>query len=437
MSDYRGASIALEAIDIQNGAFFKDLTGIFAQAQVGRLPKKDLQTKMSEEVAAAITKHTGLSTKIQFSHQGTCIWVPQVDRNSALIHQYREFYSSEDGLKMIEAGKGLSSGQINLAKSRVSGDFSKYQATINVDLGHFISGFTPEEVAAVVLHEVGHFFTFLETLDQTCSTNLVLAGLDRELRGGDPKKREYALRKAGDALGLTKEVVQSAVESSNDKVVMTIYVSETMASLRSQGGHQFYDMNSFEMLSDQFAARHGAGRHLVIALDKIYSQYGLQVRMTKVTYLLMQVISVVGLLGTIALSVAAFTSVVAVGPHAIAVGLLLAYLAWSMVTLDHMQGGVPTYDKPYDRAMRVRRQLIQGAKNPRLPKEVATALIEDIKIIDETIAMYSREERWIEKAANYMFKSHRDRRDSVNLQKDLEGLALNDLFLKSLELKHA
>ena len=442
MNDYLGPGFALEAIDVQNGAFFRELVEIFGDYHTGSIPDPVAQGKLTAQLKKYINTFTGLNLVVQLSYEVNSIELPSIDAQHPLLGHFQEYYGSHDGLKMIAEGNGLSTGQIDLARSRVSGDFTKYLAILNVDLGMFTSGFSTEEMVALVLHEVGHLFTYLEMLDRTCSTNLVLAGLDATLRGSDVKKREYALRTVGRYYDLPKDVVDNAVSSTSDKSVMTVYISSAMYSIRSQTGHSFYDMNGSEMAADQFAARHGAGRYLVTALDKMYRLYGNKIVESKAAYLRMEVLNVSKVL---ALSLAGITAPVLlamVTPAAVIAGLIISMLSglqiFAMLETSYLHGdSVPSYDKPTARALRVRRELVDYARQPKLPKAVAKRLLEDVKTIDETISLYNKEDLWLEKAMTYLSKSHRDRRDSVNLQKELEGLALNDLFLKSLELKHA
>lgn len=449
MSDYRGASIALEAIDIQNGALFKALTAIFAPYVTGYQPDQKAQKLIRDAVEKTIVEHTGITAVFTMTTEETHVLVPVIDSNHAFFGHYRHHYKSSDGMKMIDEGQGLATGQVDLAKSRVSGDFTKCVVTINLDVGLFRAGFSAEEMAALVLHELGHFFTYLELLDRTCTTNLVLAGLDQVLKGADAKKREYALRKVGDIYAMPKEVVDQAVAGNSDETTISVYLTHAMGSIRSATGHSFYDMNSWEMASDQFAARHGAGRYMVTALAKMNRIYGAPALQTQYSYFMMEMASIVKVFIQALLAAGgsaaagAAVAVGTVGSYAIAIVALfvavnLAMVVYAVLQTAYLRGAmVPVYDRDRDRVLRVRRQLIEQSKQPRIPVAMAKRLLEDVKVVDEAIAQYNADDPWLDKVAGFLFKRHRDRRDSVNLQKDLEGLALNDLFLKSLELKHA
>lgn len=435
MSKFQHLSIGMEAVDFQSDAFFKELALVFAPYVEKGAPARQDQDEMSKALSKIIERQCGMNSIVQFSRSGTCIFVPDIDGSNVLLGDYRGFANSEDGLKLIEKVGGRSSGQVDLKKGRLLGDFTKYIARINIDLGHFGShGMSAEEIAAIVLHEVGHFFTYCEMLDRTVCANLILVGLDRELRGGDVKRREIAIERAGKAVGFERTVIEDLKKSNNDQSVTTVFITEMTGDVTSQSAHGFYDLNSWEMAADQFAARHGAGRALVTALDKLFVHYGKPVKQGKIAYYLFEVFKVIGLVFRLMWAVGSIISGTVLGVFG---GVFLLAISFLFIRLAYTDGGdVPVYDKPLDRHMRVRRQLVEATKNPDLPKEMVARLADDIRIIDATTEGYTQRISWFEAVDNFLFKSSRLRRDTVKFQQDLERLAMNDLFVRSAELKH-
>lgn len=436
MSTFKHLSIAQEAIEFQNGAFFKELTAIY-QPYVGTnyLKKADVEV-MNKALAVCIERHTGINAIVSVDNWQTCILVPDLDSNNVLLGEYRGWAKSEDGLKIIKKSGEVIKGTVSLQKSTVTGTFTKIIPTIHVSKEHFEpQRLSAEEIAAVTLHEVGHFFTYLEFLGRTVAGNFVLMGLDKVLRhGADVKERHTAIEAAGRSMEFKGDVIECMKNASDDKTVITLFISEMTNGMRTENAHSFYDHNAWEMLSDQFASRHGAGRHLVTGLDKMYNQYGYQVSIDRVTYYFMEIYKVLmlvsGMFGVAALSLM-------LGAPGIMLGVFFMSITYGMITNSHARDGAPTYDKPLDRALRVRRQLVEYAKQPNLPKEMVLTIVSDVRAIDVTIRSYTDHETWFEAVDKFLFKSSRIRSESVKFQKELEKLAINDLFLSAAKLKHA
>ena len=430
MANFKHLQIALEAIEFQNGAFFKELELTLNPAfSKGTRPNKEEQTTLGLQLDKLIFRHTGVKSKITFTNYGTAVYVPDISAKNILNNDWGMFSSAEDGLKMIkEAGdSGVSIGIVDLKKSRITGDFSKYEVVINVDLNHFDHHhFTAAECAAVILHEIGHWFTYCEMLDRLVTGNILLEGLSRSLSGGDVSEREIAIKKVGDIVDMENSVIQDLQKSTSDKAVVSVFITEIYDRIMSKEGHSFYDSNTWEMLSDQFAMRHGAGRHIVTALDKIFVTGGMLQRRSNFVYYL-------GELMKTAFAVASIVCVfIPVTQIASVIYLCIAY--W-MMSYDHQSDGAPAYDKPKDRFLRARRQLVEQSKNTSLSEEMIVSLIEDVNVIDKVLSNYNDRIGWLEAIDNFLFKSSRRRRDSVNLQRDLEKLALNDLFLSAASLR--
>ncbi len=433
---FKHLQISQEAIQFQDGSFFKALTGAYKSFE-NEKPSAKQSASLGKLLASMIEQYVGMNCEVVIKDHETCIYVPEIDKNNVLYGEWFGWADNADGMKMIKKASGRSSGGIDLRKSRLSGDFSKYKPTIYIDLRLFTK-LTSEELAAITLHEIGHFFTYCEMLDRMVSGNFVLLGLDAVLRSGaDIKEKEIALEEAGKALGMDKAVVEDLKKSNSDKAVMTVYISEFAGSLKSQNCHNFYDMNAWEMASDQFAARHGGGRHVVTGLDKIYKMYGMSYSGGKFTYYLMEAMKVLRMITLLATAATTLAAGIAGSPFMLIYAVLLMGIGYLDLRSSHESGGTPTYDKPKDRALRVRRQLVEQLKQQTLPAEIIKSISEDIKIIDETIKDYYDQVGWLEQIDLFLFKSSRQRRDSVKLQQNLERLAMNDLFLQAAKLKTA
>lgn len=431
MSKFKHLSIACEAIEFQNGSFFKEMVLVLQPAfSKGSALDTTEQKKLSKQLYNVIFRHVGMNAMVVFTIHPTCVYIPDVNPSSVMYGDWSKFATGNDGLKMInEIGNNkMVVGIVDSKKSMLTGDFSKQQIIINVDLNLFAkNSFTAEECAAIILHEVGHWFTYCETLDRVVTGNMLLIGLSKAMSNGDPSVREIAIKRAGSILDMEDHVVQDLQKTTSDKVVTTVFITDFGKKLMSTQGHSFYDQNTWEMLADQFAVRHGAGRHLVTALDKLL--VSTEQRRSTFLYYFVEIARVaMSVLSIIA------ASIMASNPFLTAI-LLFSIHFVILGSTGHEYDGAPTYDKPKDRFLRARRQLIEQTKNVNLSPEMIKSISEDVKLIDGVLGNYTEREKWFETVGNFLFSSSRRRKDSVDFQRDLEKLAMNDLFLSAATMR--
>jgi hypothetical protein len=434
MSIVENHTPALEAIDFQDGALYRALTNIFVPfAMKGSLPANKDLTAICGDVENIIQKYVGFKPEVMFEYHPTMVVVPVIDRSSVLVQSENSRVGGSHGLDMIRKSKKGLTSDIDLKKSRVGGDFAKISPLIVLDLAHFVMDkFTAEEFAAVILHEVGHVFTMYEFLDRTVQTNQVLAGLDRELRGTpDDKKRKLVIEEAGKTLNFDRTVITAAIEATQPTAVSTIFLSESFKQMKSENGHSFYDINSWEMLADQFAARHGASRAVITGLKKMYRRTGESTGRSAVAYYILEILKIAGAV-LVGASAAGLTvlGVTTANLSTFFAGLSLLPVFFGMI-IDDDDG---TYDKPIDRAMRLRRQLIELSRMATGDKKLVDQITKDVEMIDEATKDYNNRQTWFQAIAAFVSSNSRRKQDVARFQKELEALANNDLFLKSAQL---
>jgi len=92
------------------------------------------------------------------------------------------------------------------------------------------------------------------------------------------------------------------------------------------------------------------------------------------------------------------------------------------------------YDDLKDRYKRVRMQYIDVLKYGDIPAENKKRAIDAIKQLDEIIDRTRNFKTLKTIVSNWIFTKNRNTKADIELQKMLEQLAHNDLFLKSSEL---
>lgn len=419
----------LESIQFQTGAAFYNQL---------KLAYEDLQTLSEKAIPSApsakaipeiILNHTGITSEIHFDDAfgGPAIEIPDVHKNNPLVSAFiRNFMDNADGLRMVENANGMVKGKVSLKTSQVSGVFQDVVAKIHISAG-FIknSKMTAGELAAITLHEVGHMFTYFEYLSRTVTTNQALAGLARGLeKSATQADRETILISVKKALALKDMDARELAKNSNNTVVETVVLSTVIQETRSELGSNIYDNNNWEYLADQFANRHGAGRDLVTALDKLHraGPFGsLEFRGTAKYYFVeaLKIMAIVGALVTIH----AFPGLAQLGGFAIGV----------VASMDNLDEG--TYDRPQARLQRIRNDLVEAVKSGKYTKTELQALKEDIVVVDDILKEVTNRRALFTIIWGWVSGDQKRRLSAEKLQQELEALASNDLFLKAQELK--
>lgn len=430
-------NVAQESIDFQDGTLFNQLTAliedIMDDAELAKLDDKNFfkQNKLVE-IEKLFKKVTNLSFVLTPSFNGPAIMVPMVNNNHIFFDdQFRtaiEVYGKPDGFTghqdidnlMYAMKTSLLKGEIDLKKARVSGVFAEIEVKLLMPKADFRKKgtFTAQEVAGVILHEVGHMFTYMEFLSRCVSTNQVLAGLVRATDKSMPAdKREVVFAKGAELLSMTKEQQQAALNAKSQAEVCCIVLDAAMQKSVSELGVSIYDSVSCEYLADQFATRMGGGRYIVSYLDKLNKLYGAAPSAPD-SYFVSVFKVVLMLVGHIFMAI-------------LSGGVWLLFIALIIACADKSNN---IYDNDAFRFTRIKHQNIERLKNPNISKEEKANLVEDNEVIEKIGKYYKDELNMLEKIAYYLKPSYRNAHKYELLQKDLEKLANNNLFQMSAKL---
>ena len=413
----------IESIAFQTeSAFFKEL--ILNLQQFKGMAVKDIPDSPIVDVLSKVVEHhTGLNVTFNLSNIDPSVNIPNVNKNNILINSFiRNYINSADGIKMINDASGSVRGKVNLNTGVVSGIFTEVKSTINLPTDMLSSSkYTAEEIAAITLHEVGHLFVYYEYMARTVTTNQMLAGLSKALDKSDTiPERESVLINVKKAMNLTELDEKTLAKSTNNKVVEIVVISNITRETKAQLGSNVYDFSTWEYLADQYAARHGAGRHLATGLEKIYKgSWNISFRNLPV-YLAMEATKALLVIAPIGLAMAGTAGF----------GVLLM----TGVLLMGLDSDNPTYDRPGERMKRIRDQIVENLKDKKLDKEDVERLEADIVAIDIILKDIEDRRQWVGAVIDTLNSSARKARNQELLQKELENIAVNDLFLKAAQL---
>ena len=413
----RAAAIAFEAIDHQHGGeLFHSMTAFIEQARSLKSASVEQYNRhIKQKLNRLIFKKTGINANVHmdksFGHFAYVL-IPDIDRNHPLFSDARRtFFESKYGLEWVKKNGGVIEGEVNLKKGYVKGDFQKVEFNITLSRLFLTPRFyTAEETAAIILHELGHCFTYFEYLGTHLTTNYVLQHVSRTLMNTTDKRKRYKVIEEGsEVLGVNIDDPEALLYEEDEKVIQAVLLTQVMKNQQHELGSSSYDLTAWEMLSDQFATRQGAGRALVTALDKLFRSSGYSLSSSTMGYCLNEVFKFLFFVATIPLTL----------------GIIQFFMLFVVDANDDL------YDKPKDRMLRVRRDMIQALKNQDLSREYRKQLDHDIKMMDEVIQNITQRDTLLELYWQTVHPRGRYHANQKAFQQQLERLVHNDLYLKA------
>ncbi len=422
-----------EAIAYQGkSALFKELTLAFDDI----IEQRNTNVKALNDLnlGKIIQHHTGLNVTVKFGDFINAYAIPPViDAHSPMVQRWRNVYghdlvadfAHEQGYHKKIADKV---GTIDLRRSRVTGVFSelKLDMVIGTGLWRWMK-LTGAQVAAIVLHETGHLFTFLEFVTRTVTVNAAITSAVQALNGESNQEERvkivYATARMVNAHLESPEALAQPKVSGTEFATVLLRAIATERPLMSAAGSGAYDTSGSEFVADQFAARHGAGVELAVALDRMMrSQF--EYRTPRSLLFVIEALRVgFGIVFTIA---------------AAANGLLLWPILFALFTAVAMwdpNAESREYDLPADRLSRIRRDLIQALKSPKLPAIEHKQITDEIAQLDHLLVGVNAHRSLVNLLWISLTAKRRNQFTQMRFQQELESIINNDLFVKASQLK--
>lgn len=413
---------SLEAIQYQGESkLFKDLIRVFEKLALS--DKVDSDTIKASDFSKVVFENTGLKAVLTpVPGFEAFVQIPAFSPQNAHLNNHilldKQIVDQAQFRLIRKLGNQKSyEGTVDLANSRVSGVFSEIEIFMGV--GSAFMGkdaiVPPREVAAVVLHELGHIFTHFETMAEVLTATVTVSSALAELSKEKViEKRFKILNGLTRQLGLKEMDDQSLVAHPEKDVELAMVVLREYALTKTESrfGSSSYDFRSCEQLADQFANRHGAGTELARHLPR----YGKINRQSFIGYLTVQFLHAVG-----------FATAVTFAPLTTTICLIFGLM------IPNMDRDV--YDPPSLRIERLRKDLIQVLKSPSLNREQRERILADIEFM-KNFAEDEEEHRSI-----FMFlwttisTRRRKEYDRKKFQLEIEKLLNNELFVSANQLK--
>lgn len=315
-------------------------------------------------------------------------------------------------------------GSIDNEHAKVGGIFSTYVHNLYIDIFSNVKelGLTPRELAAIILHEVGHTYTYYEFSDKIDATNRVLSDISAAIKDGKTDVMHYKFKELSKELDEDEDYFDDVANASNKTIMGMRFFKKYAKYVGTQMSNVKYTETASEQLADNFAARFGYGRDLIMGLDKLYSKYTPD-RNSKIYYTLETIT-----LFWIALRPIVF---VAVTMFSIPLGVLYGIFVLAVMFMMGTENMDYTYDNVYTRYERIKHQLVALLKLQDLNKEDTANLLKQIDTIDEIVNSTRDYTSIATVISDFIYTRHSEAKEQVLLEKALERLAHNDLFTMS------
>lgn len=440
----------MEAIAYQrNDRFGPDLEEIiqeYVDLVKAKTPSKVIEgNKVLKERFAKVVKDRIGMTVYLITNSYDAATIPNVlvehsAMNRDAMRQYFEVDPTAAGVGLLKAAEdGKKLGTVNTETVKVTGWMAEQPIAVFMNFEKLLglADFTTAELTAIVLHELGHDFEAAAMANRANHNNQVLADLVRHIKNKDRGGSvEYIYRelKSIDPK-LEKETIEGLF--SGDTVVMGVSAFRLIqGTIRSISGSSVYNRTAFESMADSFAVRFGYASPLASGLDKLLNDpariFNKNLIMVFNTFVaistFMSVITMLTLLFKVRNAASLVKLVISLVQN---MGLLaLIGKLYRTSSEDY------AYDRDNERLDRIRKNVLEMAKNPEIDKKTKIALIEQLKELQTIVKNTPPDINPLQKVLNLVFKGDWNSATSIAAQKQIEDMIANDLFISSMKLSN-
>lgn len=412
---------------VAGGAFHRELTEVFDWIRAYSNPRRLLRDREAKEkIIQVIKKHSNISVNIRSDYQVFAMMPPDLNKNHTLIdHDMRHWYDNKEVMRR----QGELKASVDLRRFRVGGDFANVVVDLFLDPALvFAPAMTAGMLSAITLHEVGHMFSFFALAAHTYSINLPMLGAINRIANSESTEQVQIILKEWNMRDevLTKVDVKE-LSGKKKEVIVTALISNQVVDTKSLMKQREYEEVNTEHLADKFAVRCGAGGDLAAGLDFLMAMYGSRQRgfgnfiLNEIQLIIM----------TIVFGAATILTAPMIIPLIIFVPILIAIL-----TEGFSNAGDGTYDTEINRFGRMRDDMVNMLKDPRIDKAIGQRIRADIRRIDDILKNYKDYRSLIGRFFDFIVPSKRRLLSQTEFYRELEKLSSNDLFVAAYDLRN-
>lgn len=407
-------SVGMEAIAYQEDSkLYKGLTEVFSKAE--EADATDASKLKELGIVSTVLEHCGILINpdiLPYGGINAAVQVPDLDKNPAIVSEIRRGWADADDLKkVIQFTDGIMEGMLDRKNSKVHGMFSKLVCNVYFTPDFLTSKkLTPGKRAAILLHELGHVYSYFEHLVDLTTMNLAIrACVDRMYKTDDHNVRIKLLGDLKMYGKINVKDVEDTAKVANMSLTYVKLITDSIKGIRSSDGAMKYSYRSFEFAADQFAVRHGAGADLATALNDVQRSIFNPSYQSWPLFIFIEALSISLKIVSLALG-GAFTAIY----YSI---LLLASRPMDKI-----------YDDPRARFDRIEREIVGGLKDRSISKSQRQRLLAQLEVVKDTKKSVEDKMGLLELCWEYVIPSGNEQRKAREFQVELEKLANNELY---------
>lgn len=426
-------TISLEAIKFQTDKRLeKDLVGYLTMMRNANIDQVDAFAATSKELIKAIFFHLKMPVEFKvvqdgatdytfavtppfFTEKSPIVTGPFSNIRNEKLHMGVMKELLDNPNKILEFGVDFETGKL-------SGLASQLPSTVFIGQSVLRDGnVTPEWIANTLIHELGHVETMYLSLRYATSSSWAIRYALEALEGTQDQNEFVAtVQQIGSSIGAEDLARLKDVDQRVQKEMVTAIIMDKFRErTRSEIGTSLADQTSAEALADQFLVRFGNPLAFAQFLDYAIKQGKPAENAALVFSLAMR--------GTVA-AIATLIAGPAIAIAGTVIGAMLG-MHWAGVA----EANNTAYDKPYERAKRMRTELVAAVKETDDAK-VRASIVQQIAALDSILPTLKKHEPMMAKVIPLFSSSLRNLRKEQNLVRSLEELFNNPLFLRHVQL---
>ena len=419
--------------------FHEELTSTIKFIVETETPRSFYRDKENQKkITDVIKKYTGINVVISAEYKFFAMMPPDLNKNHTLIDNiYREFYENKE----LKKQKGTIEAFVDIKNFKVGGAFKDINVELFLDPAMmwdtsltYRVALTPAEISAVILHEVGHMFSYFALAAHTYSINLPMLGtLNRIANTPDTEKIEIILKEWNDSDNTLTKVDVKDLAGKDKQVIVTALVSNQIKDTKTLMKQREYEEVNAEHLADKFAVRCGAGAEITTALNKIFTIYGTRQTRGTISYLFNEFISGFALFAYTRYVV---SSLAALNPVTTPILLMLGAISIFIILSTNTNSGGGTYDTEINRFGRMRNDMVSMLKDKEIDKAVGKRVRDGIGTIDKVVSKYKENKSLVGMLGDMVLGYHRRLLSQTEFYKELEKLSANSLFVAAYDLRN-
>lgn len=425
-------SLGLEAIDFQRDEQLLKELSIHISALMGTRDKTERLDIVKRMNAVAFHHTQCLFTFHLLAGKQPDAFIFVADSNNASPMRADEVKKRLQKTGSMPTEKEFFKGSVDLRTGKCSGIYSEIPLDVFFSEAFLVptprgNMFKPEEIAAILIHEMGHGVMYLKYLGGLTIANIVVAEIITNIqKGSDPAVVRDIIKVAEQKTGYKIKDLGTVDKNPDPLIVQQVIMAQAIERVRSELGTRYYDARAFEFVADQFAARHGGAQYIVTGLDRMYRDYGwtppeYSSRFAQIA------MALVGQAETIFGIVAGLIAGASVLPILVGAAIWTA-VGMVLATVATLVGGGDIYDDIPNRFKAMRRELIASSKDQNLSREQRMAIIKGIQTIDEVLERVRENSFGPGFLGRFVAGVVTGKTGQVQFMRQLEELANNRLF---------